>query len=53
MSEFTDDTLIHLVIPAKQWDEMWGLYQKTKTTKKGQPGQGYENTLWYKLQIKN
>lgn len=49
MSEFTDDTLIHLVISLKQWDEMWELYQKS--TRKGQPGKGYENTLWYKSQI--
>ena len=52
MSEFTNDTLIHLVIPAKQWDEMWELYQAKNQVKKGKPGEGYEDTLWYKLQIK-
>jgi len=57
MSEFTNDTLIHLVIPAKQWNEMWELYQAKNEVKKGKPGEaksyaahGYEDTLWYKLQ---
>jgi len=52
MSEFTNDTLIHLVIPVKQWDEMWELYNTKNKVNKGQPGKGYEDTLWYKLQIK-
>ena len=27
-TEFDKDTLIHIVIPASQWDEMWELYQQ-------------------------
>ncbi len=57
MSEFTNDTLIHLVIPSKQWDEMWELYNTKNKVNKGKPGEtksyaacGYENTLWYKIQ---
>ena len=52
MTEFDKDTLIHLVIPSSQWDEMWELYQAKNKVKKGKPGEGFEDTNWYKLHVK-
>lgn len=49
MSEFTDDTLIHLVIPAKQWNEMWELYQAKNKKPKGKPGEDFKGTNWYNV----
>ena len=30
MSEFDEDSLIHIVVPAKQYHVMWSLYEKWK-----------------------
>jgi hypothetical protein len=51
MTEFDKDTLIHLVIPASQWDEMWELYQAKNKVKKGKPGEGFEGTNWYNIHV--
>ena len=51
MDGWNPDTLIHLVLPASQWDEMWELYQAKNKVKKGKPGEGFEGTNWYNIHV--